>query len=270
MSKTGKGIRISGAALLFGVPFAAHAVKLEVDPASPFVLHALAAMLLYLHIGGGLVGLIAGLFASVSKKGGRVHRLSGKVFLPAMFITYLIGAGVAPFLPLGQRPNFVAGILALYLLLSGVAAARRRPFHAGLSETVGLLIALTVVAMGITFIIMGARSETGTVDGSPPEAFVLFVFFGSLAAIGEIRILIARTLSNTSRVLRHLWRMCASFFFASGSLFLGQPQIFPDAFNDSPWPFALAFFPLVVAVWGIAAVLLLSRKRSSKEIPSAT
>ena len=249
--------------MLFAIPLGANAVKLEVDPASPFVLYALAAVLLYLHIGGGFVGLIAGFFASISKKGGRMHRLSGKVFLPAMFITYLIGAGVAPFLPLGQRPNFVAGILALYLLLSGVAAARRRSFRAGLPETAGLLIALTVVAMGITFMVMGARSETGTVDGSPPEAFVLFVFFGSLAAIGEIRILVARTLTNTSRILRHLWRMCASFFFASGSLFLGQPQVFPDAFNESPWPFVLAFFPLVVALWGIAAVLVVDKRRKA-------
>ena len=48
-----------------------------------------------------------------------------------MFVTYLIGAGVAPFLETGQRPNFVAGVLALYLLTSGVMAAMRRDFRAG-------------------------------------------------------------------------------------------------------------------------------------------
>lgn len=40
--------------------------------------------------------------------------------------------------------------------------------------------------------------------------------------------------------------MCVSFFIASGSLFLGQPQVFSPTFNESATPLALALAPLLV------------------------
>lgn len=226
----------------------AYATRLEVSPNASAWAHLGATILLYLHIGGGTVGLLAGATASIAQKGRPVHRAAGKVFLISMFITYTIGAGVAPFLTDGQRPNFVGGILALYLLITGVIAARRRVFHAGPAEIVGLLIALLITGMGILFMLMGANNGTGTVDGSPPQAFFLFVFVGSIAAAGELNVIIRRTLSNTARIVRHLWRMCFSFFFASGSLFLGQPQLFPDWFNASILPILLALTPIIIAV----------------------
>ena len=84
---------------------AAYAVKLEVSPDAPGWAHFGASILLYLHIGGGIVGLLAGATAAAARKGAVVHRTAGKIFLVSMFIAYLIGAGVAPFLAEGQRPN---------------------------------------------------------------------------------------------------------------------------------------------------------------------
>lgn len=229
---------------------AAYATKLEISPDAPVWAHISAAVLLYLHIGGGAIGLVSGLTAALSRKGERVHRAAGKIFLASMFIAYLIGAGVAPFLTDGQRPNFVAGILALYLLVTGVMAAKRSAFIAGRAEKIGLGVTILITAMGAVFMVMGANSESGTVDGSPPQAFYLFIIAGSFAAYGEINALLRRTLSETARIIRHLWRMCLSFFIASGSLFLGQPQVFPEWFNQSPAPIALSFFPiLVLLVW---------------------
>ena len=103
---------------------------------------------------------------------------------------------MAPFPDAGQRPNIVAGVLALYLQISGVAAAR--------------------------------------------------VSFGSVAAAGEVRVLLLGRLERTARLTRHRWRMCASCFIASGSLFFGQPQVFPAWFNASPVPALLAFAPILV------------------------
>jgi len=33
--------------------------------------------------------------------------------------------------------------------------------------------------------------------------------------------------SGRQRVVRHLWRMCFGLFIATGSFFIGQPQVFP-------------------------------------------
>jgi hypothetical protein len=176
-----------------------------------------------------------------------------------MVVAYLIGAGVAPFLAEGQRPNFVAGVLALYLLITGWRTARRRDIEAGRAEILGLMIAITITGLGLYFMYLGAKSPTGTVDGSPPQAFFVFALAGSAAAAGDLNLILRRRISGAARIARHLWRMCFSLFIASGSLFLGQPQVFPDWFNATPMPFLFAFGPLAaMAIW-----LTLVRRRPS-------
>ncbi|MEM1435298.1 MAG: hypothetical protein AAGG11_14660 [Pseudomonadota bacterium] len=227
----------------------ATAATLQVPEEAPFWMHTGAMLLLVTHIAGGAIGIASGVVASTAKKGQRLHRSSGRIFYGAMFISYLIAGGVAPFIADGRRPNFIAAILALYLLLSGVNAARRRTFTAGAAEKLGLGVALLVTAMGLTFAYLGAQSDTGTIDGSPPQAFVIFVIAGLAALGGEINALVRTTLSPLARQRRHLWRMSASFFIASGSFFLGQSQVFPAWFNDSLLPPLLAFLPLFVMVY---------------------
>ena len=107
---------------------------------------------------------------------------------------------------------------------------------------------------------MGAASPTGTVDGSPPQAFILFAVAGSAAAAGELNVILRRGLSGAARIARHLWRMCFSWFIAAGSLFLGQPQVFPDWFNASPLPVLLAFTPLIAMVTWLIIVRFVWRR----------
>ena len=172
----------------------------------------------------------------------------------AMVVAYAIGAGVAPFLDTGQRPNFIAGIMALYLLISGALAARRRDTKAGAPEVIGLIIALSITAAGVILMQMGSASPSGTVDGSPPQAFFLFTIAGAFAAAGELHVLVRRQLSNVSRIARHLWRMCFSLFIASGSFFLGQQQVFPEALQDSVLLYAIALSPLPVMLFWLGKV----------------
>ena len=242
----------------------AYATKLIVSDQASVIFRLGAAILLYAHIGGGALGLVAGTTAALSRKGGKVHRSAGKVFVVAMLVCYSIGAAVAPFLTDGQRPNFVAAILALYLLVTGVMAAKRRSFIAGNFEKLGLVVALAITAMGLMFMRMASVSETGTVDGSPPEAFVIFVFAGSLAAIGELRVIVSGNLTNKSRIIRHVWRICFSLFFASASLFFGQPQVFPSWFNATILPALLAVFPMMVL---LIYVLKISVSSMFKKFP---
>ena len=233
------------------LPNEAVAARLEIADDAHWSLRLGADALLYTHILSGAVGIAAGFFASLSRKGQRLHRRSGAVFLYAMVICYVIAALVAPFLDTEQRTNFVAAILALYLLLTGREAANRRTFVAGTKEKVGLIVATAITFMGGYFIWLAQHSPTGTVDGAPPQAFILFVVAGSLALIGELRVLIAGQLSNSARIARHLWRMCMSFFIASGSLFFGQAAFFPDWFSTSLLPLLFGFFPLLIVLIGL-------------------
>lgn len=226
----------------------AFAETLKVDSHAPVWMHLGAMLLLYLHIGGGTLGLVSGTVAVLSPKGRPVHRAAGKIFFASMFIAYAVGAGVAPFLETGQRPNFVAGILALYLLITAWLAARRRDPVVGPAEYGGLVIALITVAAGAYFMVQGMNDPSGTVDGSPPQAFVLFIVTGLLAAGGELHVILRRKIAGVSRISRHLWRMCMSLFIASGSFFLGQQQMLPDAVRGTLWQFGPVIFPLAAAL----------------------
>ena len=87
------------------------------------------------------------------------------------------------------------------------------------------------------------------------------MFAGAAAAFGELNVILRKTISETARIARHLWRMCVSLFFASGSLFLGQPQVFPDWFNATPAPFILALAPLVaMIIWLVIVRIFWARK----------
>jgi hypothetical protein len=251
------------AALLPSIPLAGN---LEAGPGDPAWMHLGAGALLWAHIAGGAIGMVTGVVALAARKGQRVHRAAGSVFFMAMAMAYAIGAGVAPFLDTGQRPNFVAGIMALYLLFSGALAARRRDAKAGAPEVIGLVIALSITTAGVIFMQMGAASPSGTVDGSPPQAFFLFTIAGAFAAAGELHVLVRRQLSQVSRIARHLWRMCFSLFIASGSFFLGQQQVFPEAFRDSIPLYLIALSPLPIMLFWLGKVRFDAWRRRSKSI----
>ncbi len=258
------------AALVLLAAPAAHAAKLQVAPDAPLWARVGADVLLWLHIGGGAAGIAAGAVALASRKGGVIHRSAGKMFFGVMLLCYVVATGVAPFLHVEQRTNTIAGLMALYLLLSGWAASQRTDIKAG-QQAAGLVVALGIAGAGALFMQMGANSPTGTVDGAPPQAFVLFMMIGLVAAAGEINVLARRTISGPARLARHLWRMCASLFIASGSFFLGQTQLLPEWVRNSMLNVMLAFAPLVAMLVYLVVVRLPGwRKRAQAGAIAAT
>jgi len=255
------GAAIAAIAILGVTP--AYATHLQIGSQASLWEHLGADALLALHIGGGAVGILSGAATLSLRKGSRAHRIAGKVFLVSMLIAYTVATCVAPFLSDGQRPNLIAGVMALYLLLSGWAAGARREFHAGVFEFLGLASALLVTGGGVVFMQMGANDPSHTVDGSPPQAFIIFIVAGSVAALGELNVLIRRTISNVARTARHLWRMCFSLFIAAGSFFLGQQQIMPAWLHGSPVLLACALAPLAAMIFWLVWVRFARRFRGA-------
>ncbi len=77
-----------------------------------------------------------------------------------------------------------------------------------------------------------------------------------LAALGDLRLLMGRVLQGANRIARHLWRMCLAMFIATGSFFLGQAKVFPDALRK---PALLAIPVLLVLLlmlyWWVRVLL---------------
>lgn len=219
----------------------AWADHLEVAPTAPWWMRLGADALLYLHIGGGTVGLISGAAALFARKGARLHRLAGRVFLISMLIMSGIGGVVAPFL--NDRLSTVAGLMTFYLIATGWATARRRS-GVGAIEIAGLFVALAGAASIYTLTYMARQTPDGTLDGSPAQGFYIFVLASTVAVLGDLKVVLRRGISGAQRVARHVWRMCFGLFVATGSLFLGQMQMFPEWLRDTPILYVAALAPL--------------------------
>jgi hypothetical protein len=133
----------------------------------------------------------------------------------------------------GVSGQFFGGLFACYLVMTGWLTVRRRDGETSVFDWGALVFA---VAFGVFTLIVGieaAKSPTGSRNGVPAGMFFFLGFVALLAATGDIRMLVCGSLLGAKRVVRHLWRMCFSFFIATGSFFLGQQQVFPAAWRGA-------------------------------------
>lgn len=255
---------VLAASILALIPVDAYATRLEIPASAPQWAHWGAAALLIGHIGGGALGILSGAVALASRKGAGAHRAAGAFFFVVMFACYGIAVVVSPFLSDGQVTNTIAGASALYLLISGVATARSRVVAASVWHVVGLLIAFAIGGVCLYFNYLGSLTPEGSVDGSPTEALAIFIVAASIAAAGELHVLLRGRLPENARIARHLWRMCFSLFIASGSFFLGQQQVMPEWMRGSPVLIALALAPLAAMAFWIIRIRI---GRNFKGVP---
>lgn len=227
---------------------------LAVDPHAPWIVKAGADAILFLHIGGGAVGMLSGVAALAAPKGRTVHNLAGRAFVISMLVMAGLGAVVSPFITgfLNESPNVIAGIMTFYLVLTSWLTVKRRKPGVGLAEYLGFSTALSVALAGATFIWVAMRSPTGTVGETPPQAFYIFLLIGSIAAASDLKVILRRGVAGPARIARHLWRMCAALAIAAGSFFFGQAQVLPPWLRDSPVPIVLVFAPVgLLAYWSV-------------------
>ena len=220
---------------------------LEFGPEAPLILRILASTALVLHIGGGSVAMVAGGVAMFARKGGRLHRQAGTVFFVAMMTMASIAAVVAPILaePLEDRwTNTTAAIFTLYLTASAWVTVRRPAGTVGHFERWAIIVPLGVAAMALGLGVTHTR-------------FVTVYAFGAvsaLAAVCDARMIVGGGIAGVRRVSRHLWRMGAALFVATGSFFFGQADVLPAALRASVLPTILGLAPLVLMTFWLLRV----------------
>lgn len=200
--------------------------------------------ILVIHICAGLVGLLSGAAAMSLRKGSRSHGLAGNVFVVAMLV---MGSSAA------YLGNVFGGLFVCYLVGTAWLTARRRGGETSVFDWVALVFAM---AFGVLTLMQGmevAKSPKGSLNGVPAGMFFFLGSVGLLAAAGDIRML-ARGVLGAKRVVRHLWRMCFSFFIATGSFFLGQQQVFPAFLRGTKILFLLAILPLILMIFWLIRV----------------
>ena len=201
--------------------------------------------LLIFHISAGIMGILSGAAALTFRKGSRWHRLAGNVFFVAMLV---MGSSAA------YLGNVFGGLFACYLVTTAWLTARRREGETSLFDWGALVFAFAMGVRTLTAGIEAARSPKGSINGVPAGMFFFLGSVALLAAAGDIRMLARGGVFGAKRVVRHLWRMCFSFFIATGSFFLGQQQVFPVAWRGAAVWFVPALLPLVLLIFWLLRV----------------
>ena len=185
------------------------------------------------HILAGGLALVSGYLALSVRKGSRLHRKSGQLFVGAMLIVALFGIVMAVGQDVAPAVNIPAALMSAYLVVTSLSTVRPPAMGARWLLVGAMLVAL---ATGLTSLSFGfeAVAAGGTRNGMPAFPFFMFGLVGMIGSVGDMRILRSGTLNGAPRLARHLWRMCFALFIAALSFFIGQSDEFPQALRVMP------------------------------------
>lgn len=213
----------------------------------------------WVHIAAGLTALLAGAVALGARKGADVHRKSGMIFVYTMLL--MSGTGALLSILRSQHLNAAMGVLTFYFVVTALRAVRPRVGGFPWVDVAAMLVALAVGVYELGLGVQAVRSPKGQIDGAPYPPVFIFATLALLAALGDLRMMAKRGLQGAQRLARHLWRMCTAMFIATGSLFLGQPRVFPKALRMLPLRAIPVLVVLVFMLYWLARVLVTHRRR---------
>ena len=203
-------------------------------------------LLLWVHIAAGIAALPLGTIAVAVRKGGWLHARAGTGFFGSMLLLGITAAILEPFRT-PEPGSLIPPLLVCYFVATSWVAARRRDGTTGQFEIVACALALgAAAAIAWGGFAGGATTPAGR---GPILAFAGVCLLGGL---GDLNAILRKRLTAGERIRRHLWRMCFAFFIATGSFFLGQQDILPEAIRGSPILFVLGFAPLAVMLFWLA------------------
>lgn len=206
--------------------------------------------MILLHILGGLVGLTSGAIALSTRKGAKLHRRSGMVFVYAMLIMSASGAGMAALN--SDRSTTIAGMLTFYLVVTALLTVRRKK-AARWMDVSAMAFGIMVGLLGFAFRLWSGPSTE--LNDPPPAIGFVFGTVALLATAGDARLLLAGSLPWAQRIARHLWRMCLALWIAAASFFLGQADEFPEALQITPLLCTPVLLVFVLMIYWLMRVL---------------
>jgi hypothetical protein len=212
---------------------------------------------LMLHVAAGTSAIVAGAGAASVVKGSSLHRKFGQIFALSMFVMAILGIYLAIAVPATTKtaapPKASVSIatLTFYLVASAWISVKRKPGAVGVPEYAALACALGIAAGLLFFGISAYR-----IAASPGAYGPYFVFAGFAlgTASSDLRLILRGGLTGAARSIRHLWRMCFAWFFATAFFFLGQQKAMPQWLRGSPWLVLLAFVPLAIMMFWLGRI----------------
>lgn len=219
--------------------------------------------ILVVHIIAGTLGMLSGFVAMALRKGSRRHGLAGDVFVVSMLCLSLSGVFLA--VMKSQPGNIIGGTLTFYLVSTAWLIARRKEGETSILDWGGLLIALGLTAVEMTWGVQAAMSPTGFKYDYPPGPYFFMGTVALLATAGDIRMLMRGGVFGRQRIARHLWRMCFAWFIASASIFLARQHLFPAFMKRTGMLMLLSVLPLLLMVFWLVRVRFANAYQGSSQ-----
>lgn len=214
---------------------------------------------LALHLFSGTLAIIVGGVTLGSAKGSWLHRAVGRAFAVTMLITAATGAYLA--LNISQPKTFLLGLLTFYLAATGWRSARQKDAEHSWLDGALAMMPIVLGALAVAGIVSHGRAGTISLRTS-----VSYTILAAICFAGDMLNRIAP--GRTNRLARHLWRMCFALLIAEKSLFLGQPQVFPEMLRKPYILSAPLILTLVAMLYWLFRVLVFAHMPA--QIASAT
>jgi uncharacterized membrane protein len=212
-----------------------------------------------MHVAAGFIALGAGAVALSSRKGARLHRKSGAVFVYGMLLMTVSGGALAAMQMAAEpihRMNVLAAVVTGYFVVTALLTVTRPIDRHRWMHATAMCVALAAGLLGLW---AGFVATTSKGHG-PAAAYFVFSGLALLAAALDVRMLQAGGVQGVHRIARHLWRMTLALFIATASFFLGQADEIPEPFRD----FRLLSIPVVLVllslVYWLTRVFLSNRR----------
>ena len=212
------------------------------------------SIFVFAHISAGAVALSSGFLTLLTTKGNAKHKQYGKAYLLSMLILGLTGVIVATVrdIPLSMLNGFVI----CYFVLSSLSAIRNLEYQINLFDKVLAAFAWIMVFAFAWYAYQVSLSENNQLGGFGIAEYIVFGSVMLFSAIADLRYLLKSGLSNTQKLVRHLWRMFFPLFMATAAFFLGQAKLFPKSLQT----IELLVMPVIVVIlsmvyWSIKVAL---------------
>jgi hypothetical protein len=212
------------------------------------------------HISSGTIALFAGVVALSAAKGGPLHRRAGTVFMIAMLTMALFADYLAVVRP-DQLPNLLGGTFTFYLIITAWLTVSTPEGEHGLIEKLAFAV---VLCLFLPFALLSFQLATGVTpflkSANPfrgPILIAMYVFtvIIGIAALTDLKVLLAGGIRGRARIERHLWRMCLGLTMAAGSAFTnGFSRLIPKGVIPFGWFFVPQFIVLGVLLFWLIRV----------------
>jgi len=178
-------------------------------------METILTLLLVAHVAGGMTGLISGAFNIANRKGGKYHRLIGKIYVGGMFTATISGVLLAYL-----KENsflFLIGVFSFYLAFTGFRTlSHKKVNEEGVFKPIDYVVAIITAIFAVIMIVQGfGFTNHGGLSLNP-----VLLIFGCVSLVyggGDLLIFKGiRKIKNPKHhwFFNHIIRMMASYISA--------------------------------------------------------